>query len=98
MRDLAQLGDGGAELGDALVEDPVEVDGAVVEVALGQPQRHAEGDQPLLGAVVQVPLEAPALVVAGRQQPAPARLGLGQGAGHLAAEPDHLDQGRAPSS
>jgi hypothetical protein len=64
--DLSELGDGSPDLGDALVEEPVEVHGAVVEMALGEPQRHAEGDQALLGAVVQVALEATALVVPGR--------------------------------
>ena len=95
VRDLAQLGDRGAELGDALVEQPVDVDGAVVEVPLGQPQLHAERDQPLLGAVVEVALQPAALVVADLDQPRPAGLGLAQGAGHLRAEPDHLDQGAA---
>ena len=79
VRDLAQLGDGGAELGDARVEQLVDVDGAVVEVALGQPQLHAERDEPLLGAVVQVAFHSAALLVADLDQPGPARLGLAQG-------------------
>ncbi len=78
VRDLAQLGDRGAELGDALVEQAVDVDRAVVEVPLREPQLHAERDQPLLGSVVEVALDPAALLVADLDEPGPARLRLAQ--------------------
>ena len=87
----AQLGDRGAELGDGLVEQAVHVDRAA-EVALREPQGHAERDEPLLGAVVQVALQPAALGVARLQQPRPARLDLAQRLAELAAQPDQLDQ------
>ena len=96
VRDQPQLGDRRAQLGDALVEQAVDVDGAVVEVPLRQPQLHAQRDQPLLGAVVQVPLEPPAFLVADLDEPGPARLGVAEREGHLRAQPDDLDQGAAP--
>ena len=58
MRDPPELGDGGRDLGDGLVEQAIDVDRAVIEVALGQSDRHAERDEPLLGAVVQIPFES----------------------------------------
>ena len=58
---------------------------AVAEVALGEPQGHAERDQPLLGAVVQVALQPAALLVAGLQEPRPARLDLAQRLGRAPA-------------
>ena len=76
--DLAQLGDGRAQLGDGLVEQAVHIACAVVEVSLGQAQRHAERDEPLLGAVVQVALEPAALLVAGMDEPGAAGLDLAQ--------------------
>ena len=39
------------------------------DVGLDQPELQGEGDQPLLGAVVQVALEPPPLGVAGRDDP-----------------------------
>ena len=96
VRDLAQLGDRGAELGDAWSSSPSSVDGAVVEVPLRQPQRHAQRDQPLLGAVVQVALEPAPLLVADLDQPGPARLDLAQRAGSSSREPDHLDDRGRP--
>ena len=92
--DLAQLGDGGAQLGDGLVDQAVHVGRAVVEVALGEPQGHAERDEPLLRAVVQVALEPAALLVAGLDQPGPARLDLAQRRGELQAQAHDLDERR----
>ena len=79
----AQLGDRGAELGDGLVEQPVHVEAAVAEVALREPDRHAERDEPLLGAVVQVALQPSALPVARVQDPRAAVGHLAQRLGEL---------------
>ena len=95
MRDLPELGHRGPELGDALVDQAVDVDRAVVEVPLGEPQLHAQRDQSLLRAVVQVALEPTPLLVARAQQPGPARLGLGERVGDLDAQANHLHKGRA---
>ena len=67
MGDLAQLGDGSCQLRDGGVEQAVHIEGGIVEMSLSQSQRHPEGNQPLLGAVVQVPFEAAALLVRGVQ-------------------------------
>ena len=80
------------ELGHALVEQPVDVDRAVVEVPLRQPQRHAERHEPLLGAVVEVALEAAALLVADLHQSGPARLDL------LAARAESSSRSRTTST
>lgn len=46
VRQFTQLRDGCAQFGHGLVEESVDVDTAVVEMALREPQRHAEADQP----------------------------------------------------
>ena len=96
MGDPAQLGDGGGELVDRLVEHRVHVHGP--GVPLGEPQRHPERDEPLLRAVVQVAFQPAALGVARLQQARPARLDLVQRLAELAAQPHDLDQqpGRRP--
>jgi hypothetical protein len=90
--DLAQLRHGGAQLGDGLVEQAAHIGTAVVEVALAEPQCHAECHQALLGAVVQVALEAAALLVGDGEQAGAAGLDVAYGAGQLDAQPDHLHQ------
>ena len=95
MRDLAELGDRDAELGHALVQEAVDLDRAVVEVPLRQPHRHAEGDEPLLGTVVEVSLEASALLVADLHEAGPARGDLLQRTRELQPQPHHLDEGAA---
>jgi hypothetical protein len=92
--DLAQLGDRGAQFGDRGVEQGADVGGAVVQVPLSQAQPHAQGDQALLGAVVQVPFQAAAFGVRDGQQAAPAGLGVAQRAGQLDPQPHHLHQQR----
>ena len=89
--DGAQLGDRGAELGDGLVEQPVHVEAGVAEVALRQPDGHAERDEPLLGAVVQVALQPSALPVARVQDPRAAVGHLAQRLGELQPGADQLD-------
>ena len=54
-----------------------------------------EGDQPLLGAVVEVALEPAAFLVAGMQQPGPAGLDLAERLPQLDPQPDDLDEQRA---
>ena len=76
--------------------DMSDFDGYAVEVALREPQRQTEGHQPLLGTIVQVTLEATALVVPGREQSRATRLGLGERTGHLTAKPDDLHESGAP--
>ena len=62
------------------------------EPGLGPAQVHGQGDQPLLGAVVQVALDPAALGVGGVDHPGPAALELADPGGQLraaAAGPDH---------
>ncbi len=92
MRDLAQLGDRGGQLGDALVEECVDVDGAVAKVSLRQPHRHSQRDEPLLGAVVQVALEPQPFSVAHLDEPGPAGLDLSKGLGQLGSQPGDLHE------
>jgi hypothetical protein len=68
LGELAQLAHGGGELLDSGVHD----DGRLEPAALGTAELQEQGDQPLLRAVVQVALEAPARVV-GRGDDAGAR-------------------------
>ena len=89
--DLPEFGDGGAELGDALVEQAVDVDRPSLEVSLGEPDRHPERHQPLLRAVVQVSLEPPPLLVADLDEPCPARL-------HLLERPASSSRSRTTST
>ena len=92
MRDLPQLGHGGAQLGHALVQETVDVDRALVEVALRQPQCHPERDEPLLGPVVEVALQAAALALPDRHQLHPAGLDVAQRPSQLEPKPDHVHQ------
>jgi len=68
---LAQVDDRLADLSDRLVDAGAHAVGRrwelVLEVAQGEPY----GDEALLGAVVQVALDAPSLLVAGRDDPLP---------------------------
>ena len=80
-RDL-ELGDRGVDLGR----------GAQVELALQAPQPHPGGHDPLLGPVVQVPLETATLVGGDRDQPGPARLDVLEGDAELQAQPAHLER------
>lgn len=93
--DLAQLADGGADLGDRLVEDLVEVERAVTKVTLGEPQRHAERHQPLLGAVVEVELEATPFLIPCAHESTAAGLDLLEGLADLEAKPAHLHEQRS---
>ena len=62
---LAQLAERERELLLRAVDQLVGPVGIRVELALGEPQRERERDEPLLGAVVQVALQPPALLRAG---------------------------------
>ena len=53
----AQVGDGGAGRLAGLVDGPAGGLGVGVELGLGEPEAHRHGDQPGLGAVVEVALE-----------------------------------------
>ena len=64
-RELAQLRERVRELLAGGAEDLVGAVGVVPKPRLREPERERERDEPLLRAVVQVPLEPPALVVAG---------------------------------
>jgi len=69
----------------------------VVNPPLDPPQGHAERHQALLGAVVQVALQPPALLVARAHDPGAALLHLVQSPRQLAAQAGHLDrEGRRP--
>ena len=62
--DLAQVRDRGAHLADDLIQCGAEDARLARQRALQAAYPHAEGDEPLLGAVVDVAFEAPALLVA----------------------------------
>jgi hypothetical protein len=76
--ELAQLVQGGAELGVRLGE---EVGGAVcvrAELRAGELEREAEREQPLLGAAVEVALEPSPLLIAGTDDARPRGAQLGE--------------------
>ena len=68
-RELAQLLERLGELVARAREELACGGGVVGELRLGEPQRQRERDEPLLRAVVEVALESPALLVAGRDDP-----------------------------
>ena len=92
-RELAQLRERVRELLPGSGEDLVGAVGVVPQPRLREPQRERERDEPLLRAVVQVPLEPAALVVAGLDDPrargAQLRL-LRLALGHVGAADDEL--------
>ncbi len=93
--ELAQLLQPRLELGARADEHHRRVLGAVDEAALGHSQGERGGDQPLLGAVVQVALDAAPRLVGGGDDPRPRRLELGRARGRgLRAQPRLL--GGAP--
>jgi hypothetical protein len=53
---------------------------------------HADGNQLLLGSVVQIALQPPAFFDRGRHQSLPAFVDLGQGSSQPEAEPADLDR------
>ena len=59
---------------------------------LGMAQRQADRDEALLGAVVQVTLDPPPLLVAGLDDPSPGCLHLGELAAQLDPQPRNLDR------
>ena len=93
MRELAQLVDRDRDLGERAVE---RVAGALrrgrAELVLCVTQRQPDRDEPLLGAVVEVALDPPALLVAGRDDPRPRGLDLGELAAQLDAQSRDLDR------
>jgi hypothetical protein len=69
-RELAQLGQGRLGLGRGLVQaDPRRRVEVVAEPGSGQAQRQGQGHEALLGTVVEVPLHALSLGIAGRDNP-----------------------------
>ena len=70
---LAQLLQSVRELLGGLGEQPVGLGGVVADTCLREAEDEGKRDQPLLGTVVEVALEPPALVVGGLDDaPAPA--------------------------
>ena len=85
--ELAQLVEGGAQLAVGLGE---ELGGAVrvgAELRAGELERQPEREQPLLGAVVEVALEPPSLLVAGADDPFAGGAQLGQLCAQLGLQP-----------
>ena len=68
-RELAQLLEALAELLGRFVEDLGGLAGCVLDPRAGEAQLQRDSDEALLGAVVQVALEAPARRVAGLDEP-----------------------------
>src|SRR5207245_7883758 len=64
--ELAQLLERLRELLARRVEQLLGDLGVLLQLGLGKPKRQRQRDEPLLGAVVQIPLEAPPLLVTGR--------------------------------
>ena len=71
LRELAQVGDRLGQLGRRGREQLVGLGRRVAELPLREPQPHRQPDEALLRAVVEVPLEPPALGVAGLDDAAP---------------------------
>ena len=67
-RELAQLGQRPLHLELRLVQQ-IQRRVVLADRRLQQLERHPHGQEPLLGAVVEIPLEAPALLVAGPDDP-----------------------------
>ena len=63
--ELAQLLEPGVELAGGVLEQLGRLLPVLVELRLGDTEQQRRRDEPLLGAVVQVALEPPALLVAG---------------------------------
>ena len=84
VRQLPQVLDRGTDLHDGVVQRRLRLGGVGTQLVLGVPQREADGDQALLGAVVQVALDAPTLLVSHGGEPGP-RLG------HFVETPAQLD-------
>ena len=91
-RQLAQLVDRHGDLGDRAVERRARALRRGGELVLRVAQRETDRHEPLLGAVVEVALDAPTLLVGGRHDPRPRRLDLGQLATQLDPQPGDLDR------
>jgi len=85
---LQRLGHAGTGLGDELLCHF----GVVAELLLGHPEAHAQRNQPRLGAVVQVALDAAQLGVLSLDRTAPARLERLDAAGEAAPTRASHDQ------
>ena len=73
--ELSELFERGCKLLARAVENRARCLG-VGQLRLREPQAEGERDEPLLGAVVEVPLQPPPLVIAGLHHPGPRRLEL----------------------
>ena len=67
--ELAQLLDGGLRVLARLRQQLRRALGVGGELRLREPERHRDGDHPLLGAVVEVALDPPALLLGGVEDP-----------------------------
>ena len=77
-RERAQLVEPGHQLVVGLAQQALDLGVVAAHARLGQPEREADPEQPLLRTVVQVALEPPALGVAGRDDPRPRGAHLGE--------------------
>jgi hypothetical protein len=86
--ELAQLGDGGPHVFDALGDE-----GHIFTASLGELQRHNRFYEPLLRSVVKVAYDLPALLVGSLDEPCPRRNQFGLGAGVGDRGSDQLGKG-----
>ena len=95
---LAQLGDGLAGLLGGSLEQRRQARVRPGDLAAGHAESQAQRHQPLLGAVVQITLDAPARLVAGLHDPGPGGPHLLQLGMHLGLQPGvlqrHASRGR----
>ena len=89
--DLGQLLQRAGCLGDGLIELPAEFGR---HLGLRRAQLQRQRDQPLLGAIVQVPLDPPAGLVGGGYDPGPRGNYLGLCLCYLGLCPGVRDRGR----
>ena len=69
LGELAQLGERVGELAPRLLEQGLDGRGVALGAGVGEPERHRDGDEALLGPVVQVALDPPALHLRGLDDP-----------------------------
>ena len=94
--ELAQLLQGLGQLAARAGDELLGLAGVAADPALDERELQGQGDQPLLGTVVEVALDAPSLGVGGGDDPLPGRLQLGEPGLGLGLQPPVLqgDRGR----